>query len=98
MKHDYSLNDDIYKRYVNNLFNFIFINKKLNGSLGNYWLPKKMEIMGTESKKINCEYSKMVIKNLKDLTNSMKKCANSEDYKRDLDFEYFASAAPPVRL
>jgi hypothetical protein len=86
---EYSLNEDIYKRYVNNLFNFIFIENRLNGTLGNYWLPQKIEIMNAEFKNVKCEYSRMVIKNLRDLTNSMKKCANSENYKRDLDLFFY---------
>jgi uncharacterized protein with ParB-like and HNH nuclease domain len=86
---EYLLNEDIYKRYVNNLFNFIFIDNKLNGKLGNYWLPKKIEVINAECKEFKCEYSKMVIENLSDLANSMKMCASSENYKRDLDLFFY---------
>lgn len=86
---DYQLNEDIYKRYVNNLFNFIFIEDELNGKLGNYWIPKKIEIMKAEFDSIKCEYTKMVIKNLEELTNSMKKCTNSDKYTRDLDLFFY---------
>lgn len=84
---EYKMDEEIYKRYVNNLFNFIFISRDINDQLKNYWLPKKLEILTKEN--IDCEYSKMVIKELKDLSNSMKKNINKENYNKDLNLFFY---------
>ena len=39
---DYEYEQKFYKKYVNSLFNFIFISRDLNSKLKNYWLPYKM--------------------------------------------------------
>lgn len=78
----YVVNETIYKRYVNNFFNFIFIERKTNDSLKNNWLPKKLEILS--DKKIECEYSKMIVKNLSKLAKEFAK-RGGENYKDNLD-------------
>lgn len=83
---EYILDEKIYSSYVNNFFNFIFIDDKLNGILSNYWLPHKIDLV--KSEKIECEYSKMVISKLDNLTNEFTKRAG-EDYKDKLDL-FFA--------
>lgn len=54
---------EFFNKYVNSLFNFIFIDEEQNSSLSNYWLPKKMQLLGDPSN-LKCEYSKMVISKL----------------------------------
>lgn len=79
---EYTVNETIYKRYVNNFFNFIFIDRETNSLLGNNWLPKKMEIL--RNKKIECEYSKMIVQNLSKLQKEFEK-RGGEKYKDNLD-------------
>lgn len=79
---EYTIEEAIYKRYVNNFFNFIFIDSELNSQLGNNWLPQKLEIL--KDKEISCEYSKMIIVKLNKLANEFLKRAGA-DYKDKLD-------------
>lgn len=83
----YQLEEKIYKQYVNNLFNFIFISRQMNDKLENYWLPHKLE--NITRKDIECEYSRMVISKLKKLSNSMKNYVKKENYKNDLDSFFY---------
>lgn len=83
---EYIIEDAIYKRYVNNFFNFIFIDRETNTELGNNWLPEKL--LKLKDKNIPCEYSAMVIKNVAKLGNEFEKRAGS-DYKDKLDL-FFA--------
>ena len=83
---EYILDKKIYSSYVNNFFNFIFIDDKLNSKLSNYWLPHKIELIKAE--KIECEYSKMVISKLDKLIFEFTKKAGG-DYKDKLDL-FFA--------
>lgn len=83
---EYVIEDTIYKRYVNNFFNFIFIDRDTNRELGNNWLPEKLQIL--KEKNILCEYSRMVIKNLANLGGEFEKRAG-DDYKDKLDL-FFA--------
>lgn len=85
--YEFKIDEKIYKTYVNNLFNFIFIKREINNKLDNYWLPKKLEII--DEKDVECEYSKMVIRKLKDLSDSMKKIANEESYKEKLSLFFY---------
>ena len=62
---EYIIEKSIYKRYVNNFFNFIFVSRKINSCLGNNWLPKKIEYI--KQFDISCEYSKMIIEKLNGL-------------------------------
>ena len=83
---EYTIEDTIYKRYVNNFFNFIFINRELNSQLGNNWLPQKLEML--KDKEVSCEYSKMIIVKLGKLGDEFQKRAGT-DYKDKLDL-FFA--------
>ncbi len=84
----YKMDESIYKRYVNNLFNFIFISRTLNSKLGNYWLPDKLNVIN--EKDIECEYSKMVINNLSELRDTMEGCvSNNETFEKDLHLFFY---------
>ncbi len=83
---DYKIDEAIYKRYVNNFFNFIFIDKQINSSLGNNWLPQKLEML--KDKQIPCDYSQMIIKNVGNLGKEFELRAGS-DYKDKIDL-FFA--------
>lgn len=83
---EYLIDGKIYKRYVNNFFNFIFIPNKLNDRLQNYWLPEKMKIL--EKKELQCEYSKMIIKKLYRLKEEFEK-RNRDNYEDNFDL-FFA--------
>lgn len=82
----YIIAETVYKRYVNNFFNFIFIDKKLNSDLGNNWLPQKLDML--KDKEIPCEYSKMVIEKVDRLGNEFEQRAG-RDYQDKLDL-FFA--------
>ena len=79
---EYCYDEDFYKKYVDNLFNFIFIEKKLNSELGNQWLPSKMKQL--KGKTIECEYSKMVLKKLGLLESKVQKAVKNHP-KDELD-------------
>ena len=49
---EYEIDNSIYSKYLNNFFNFIFIDQNLNSALSNYWLPEKID-------KINIDDIKM---------------------------------------
>lgn len=83
----YEMDEKIYKQYVNNLFNFIFISRQINDELENYWLPYKLEFIN--KKEIECEYSKMVIEKLKILSDFMESYVKKENYKNDLDLFFY---------
>lgn len=83
---EYIIEDTIYKRYVNNFFNFIFIDQNTNSELGNNWLPEKLKKL--KNKNISCEYSAMVINNVANLGREFEKRAGA-DYKDKLDL-FFA--------
>jgi hypothetical protein len=48
------------KKYVNSLFNFIFITRNLNGSLGNMHISDKLLALNSNPINIECEYSQMI--------------------------------------
>ncbi len=79
---EYIIEDTIYKRYVNNFFNFIFIDQDTNTELGNNWLPEKLNLL--KDKKILCEYSKMIIRNLDDFGKEFAE-RGGDGYKDKLD-------------
>lgn len=65
-KDEYHLPENI-RQYGTYIFNFIFIPRKLNGTvLGNYSLQRKLRILKEDNnlKDIDCEYSKMIISTL----------------------------------
>ena len=67
---DYTYEDKFYKRYVNSIFNFLFIPGKLNEQLENYWLPQKRKMIMEEAE-LKCEYSKMIMEKSEALSDSM---------------------------
>lgn len=75
---------DFYKRYINSLFNFIFISSELNKSLSNYWLPKKMQLISNRDT-LNCNYSKMVLAELTAISDSMQDDVAADNFKDKLD-------------
>lgn len=78
----YVINETIYKRYVNNFFNFIFIERKINSSLENNWLPQKLNILRTQ--KVECEYSRMIMGKATILEEEFLK-RGGEKYRDNLD-------------
>lgn len=82
----YEIDEAVYKKYVNNIFNFIFLDKDTNSKLSNLWLPGKIDKLDTES--IRCEYSRMIINKLYGMCEEIKKRAKGE-YKDNLDL-FFA--------
>lgn len=82
----YEIDEAVYKKYVNNIFNFIFLDKEINSKLSNLWLPGKIDKLDMES--IRCEYSRMIINMLHELSEKMKKSAEGE-YKDNL-YLFFA--------
>lgn len=83
----YKMEEKIYKQYVNNLFNFIFISREMNDKLENYWLPHKLKLINI--KDIECEYSKMVIKKIEKMSNHMESYVKKENYENDLDSFFY---------
>jgi len=86
----YIYNDSLYKKYVNNLFNFIFIPQSKNSDLSNKCLPEKIKHL--ESENIHCSYSKMVIENVnlisEKITEILDKSSDELILKNNLDL-YF---------
>ncbi len=84
----YTLDEKIYKKYVNSIFNFIFVSQNLNSDLGNYWLPSKLNVI--KSNVIECEYSQLVIKHSLKIAQKMQSLSLEEDnFKDSLDL-FFA--------
>lgn len=79
----YEYTKEFFAKYINSLFNFIFISRDLNDRLENYWLPRKLEIINEDE--IECDYSKMIISKLVVIKNNMEKDVNNENYKDKLD-------------
>ena len=48
--------EKVFKKYVNSMFNFIFIPEGLNSSLGNNWLPQKLALIEKEDGLVISEY------------------------------------------
>lgn len=85
---EYEYEEKFYKKYVNSLFNFIFISSILNSQLRNYWLPHKMSQI--KSKELECDYSRMYLENIKKLSSNMKKIPQGKtQYKDKMDL-YFS--------
>lgn len=83
---EYTIDKSIYKRYVNNFFNFIFIDRDLNSKLKNNWLPQKLEELNENQ--LSCEYSKMIIEQVAGLGEEFKN-RGGKNYKDNLDL-FFA--------
>ena len=86
-ENNYIHNKDIFRKYINSLFNFIFISETINTEIGNYWIPQKMQLINLNN--LECDYSKMVINNLVRIKDSMQKDVNENNYKDRLDL-FFA--------
>ena len=72
-KTDYTYEDTFYKKYVNSMFNFIFIRRAMNSDLENNWLPQKIKLLDEGSLgTVDCLYSQMVIEHVRTLSESMK--------------------------
>lgn len=68
----YTYNENVYKKYVNTFFNFIFIPKSLNGDLlSDYWLPYKLNLLNQEENKLHCEYTKLYLTEINDLSSKL---------------------------
>ena len=75
----YQYDDSFYKKYVNSMFNYIFIPQSVNSALENRWLPDKLLLLSRNYRtEIECAYSQMIIKKVKALSNAMYK-AGSEN-------------------
>lgn len=85
---NYAYEQKFYKKYVNSLFNFIFISHDLNSKLKNYWLPYKMSQIDLND--LECDYSRMYLEKIEELRSNMEGIPQSESkYKDDLDL-YFS--------
>ena len=84
---EYYISKETYNKYVNSLFNFIFIPSSLNSELGIFWLPRKLNIVNNNE--IKCQYSELVIGSISDLCKEMQKDISIENYKDKLDL-YFS--------
>ena len=75
----YQYDDSFYKKYVNSMFNYIFIPQSVNSALENRWLPDKLLLLSRNYRtEIKCAYSQMIIKKVKALSKAMYK-AGSEN-------------------
>lgn len=85
---EYEYEQKFYKKYVNSLFNFIFISSELNSKLKNYWLPYKISQIKLDD--LECDYSRMYLEKSKELCSNMEKILQDESqYKDKLDL-YFS--------
>ncbi|AHF08427.1 DUF262 domain-containing protein [Desulfitobacterium metallireducens] len=83
-EHRYEHSKEFFSKYVNNLFNFIFISRELNESLSNYWLPQKMYLINNPDI-LECNYSKMVLGELLEISDSMQDDVAAGNFKDKLD-------------
>ena len=84
----YTYERQFYGKYINSLFNFIFIPEKLNSELKNNSLPLKLGEI--DPSRICCSYSLMYLKNVQSLGDSIQKAADdAKRYKDNLDL-YFS--------
>lgn len=85
---EYQYDSAFYKKYVNSLFNFIFIPKKLNSKLENFWLPHKLSQIDLTT--IECNYSRMYLEEIQEWSQSIERRFRDDSrYKDELDL-YFA--------
>ena len=84
----YEYEQKFYNKYVNNLFNFIFISRDMNSQLGNYWLPDKLQKISLDE--LACDYSRMYLEKIRNLGSNMAGIPQDEiQYKDKLDL-YFS--------
>lgn len=85
---EYQYEQSFYKKYVNSLFNFIFIPSELNSNLGNYWLPHKLSQINIDE--LKCDYTRMYLNKVQNLGSAIEKIPQDEQqYKGRLDSFYF---------
>lgn len=85
---EYEYEQKFYKKYVNGLFNFIFISREFNSKLKNYWLPYKMSQINWDE--LTCDYSRMYLEKIRELCSNMENIPQDEtQYKDKLDL-YFS--------
>ncbi|MDQ6423550.1 DUF262 domain-containing protein [Paenibacillus sp. LHD-117] len=101
----YKYPSDIKKKYTNSIFNFIFISKELNQSLGNNIMFEKIRLLNqieaANPGVIECEFSEMIIdKCKKKFTKPFKSKIGAmealESYYADMFIEEFNSYAQDV--
>jgi len=85
---EYEYEQKFYKKYVNSLFNFIFIPRELNSKLKNYWLPYK--ILQVNLDEIKCDYSRMYLEKIKELSSEMERIPQDGLQCRDKLDLYFS--------
>ena len=84
----YEYDQKFYKKYVNSLFNFIFIPNNLNSKLKNYWFPYKISQINLDE--LSCEYSRMYLEKIRKLSSNIINISQDEThYKDNLDL-YFS--------
>lgn len=87
---DYEIEEKCYKSFVNSIFNFIFIPKRINSQIENNWLPKKKSILADKPEDIECGYSNMVISKAEILSDSFTELPlTTENYTEKL-YIFFA--------
>lgn len=79
---EYKFDEKFFKRYVNSMFNFIFLPEQVNTELGNNWLPAKEKIIQSKTE-IKCDYSKMVISLSEGLSNKLQSLSLEVDNYQD---------------
>ncbi len=79
---DYIHVNEVYNKYINSLFNFIFISRDLNNNLKNYWLPQKIQLINPSD--LECDYSKMIINNIKNISDNMQKDVDENNFQDNL--------------
>lgn len=96
---EYEYDPKFYRKYLNSLFNFIFIPQELNSKLKNYWLPEKLAQI--DLSELKCDYTRMYLEKVRELSSTMKKipqdavqCKDNLDlyFSRDFKEQYIAFA------
>lgn len=96
---EYEYDPKFYRKYLNSLFNFIFIPQELNSKLKNYWLPEKLDQI--DLSELKCDYTRMYLEKVQELSSLMKgipqdaaRCKDDLDlyFSRDFKEQYIAFA------
>ena len=83
-EYTYKYEDGFYKKYVNSMFNYIFIPQAINGGLENRWLPDKLGILQEyDESRFACQYSQMIIEKTEMLSKEMSIAGSSQDSVKD---------------
>lgn len=62
----YTYNEEV-KKYINSLFNYIFIPRELNNKLGDKFISEKLACLESNHDEIKCQYSQLIIKKANDI-------------------------------